>query len=254
MATYNETIVPDAKAPIVEAETYEPLSAEAVSLTNPRSAAAEQYRVLRYRLEILAKQGHKALAFTSPQSGDGKTTTAVNTALALGRGGRNKVVLVDADLRRPSVARMMGLRAREGLCDVVADRTQLGSCLWRFGTDQLYVLPAGNVPDDIGTVLYDARLATMLAELKSRFDFLVLDVPPVLPLADVPTLCRDLDGALLVVRAGVTPRELVAAAVDALYGVPVHGVVLNAVDPRATTTLNVPQSDETPKALLPHRA
>src|ERR1700736_4406317 len=108
--TTNDYILPNSGAQIVEAETYEPISAEAVSLTNPRSIASEQYRVLRYRLEILAKQGIKSLAFTSAQSGEGKTTTAVNAALALGRGGRNRVVLVDADLRRPSVANMLGLR------------------------------------------------------------------------------------------------------------------------------------------------
>jgi capsular exopolysaccharide synthesis family protein len=240
-------------AAIVEAETYEPISAEAVTLTNPRSAAAEQYRVLRYRLEILAKQGNKALAFTSAQSGEGKTTTAVNAALALGRGGRNRVVLVDADLRHPSVGKMLGLRAREGLCDVVAGRANLGNCLWRFGADELYVLPAGNVPDDLSDTLYHARLPEILAELKSRFDFVLIDVPPVLPLADVPTLCRDLDGAVMIVRAGVTPKELVGAAVDALYGIPVHGLVLNDVDPRAATMLNLAPSGEMPKALGPAR-
>src|ERR1700749_4436108 len=99
-------------APIMDAETYEPAqSPRVVSLNQPMSPAAEQYRVLRYRLECLARDGFKALAFTSPQSGDGKTTTAVNGALALGKGGRNRVVLVDADLRRPGVAGLLGLRA-----------------------------------------------------------------------------------------------------------------------------------------------
>jgi capsular exopolysaccharide synthesis family protein len=240
-------------AGIVEAETYEKPAAEAVTLTNPRSAAAEQYRVLRHRLEILAKQGHRALAFTSAQSGEGRTTTVVNAALALGRGGRNRVVLVDADLRRPGVAGVLGLRAREGLCDVVAGRAPLGSCLWRFGSDEMYVLPAGNLPDDLADTLYSSKLPETIADLKSRFDFVLLDCPPVLPLADVPTLCRDLDGAVLIVRAGLTPRELLGAAVDALYGIAVHGVVLNAVDPRAATLLNLAPTGELPKALAPHR-
>jgi capsular exopolysaccharide synthesis family protein len=240
-------------AAIVEAETYEPISAEAVTLTNPRSAAAEQYRVLRYRLEILAKQGNKALAFTSAQSGEGKTTTAVNAALALGRGGRNRVVLVDADLRHPSVGKMLGLRAREGLCDVVAGRANLGNCLWRFGADELYVLPAGNTPNDLSDTLYDPRLGDTLALLKQRFDFVVVDTPPVLPLADVPTLCRDLDGAVMVVRAGATPAELVDSAIGALYGVVVHGMVLNAVEPRVAAMLRIMpytgSNGETQKAL-----
>jgi len=238
---------------IVDAETYEPTAVEAVTLTAPRSLAAEQYRVLRYRLEILALKGHRALAFTSAQSGEGKTTTAVNAALALARGGRHRVVLVDADLRRPSVAKMMGLRARAGLCDVVAGRASLGNCLWRFGSDELFVLPAGNVPDDLSATLYDARLAEVLTELKARHDFVLVDVPPVLALADVPTLCRDLDGALLVVRAGATPRELVGAAVDALYGIAVHGVVLNDVDLEVAKAPSLVSAGDAPRALPPRR-
>ena len=227
-------------APIVEAETYEPPTASRiVTLTQPTSAAAEQYRVLRYRIECLAQAGYKALAFTSPQSGDGKTTTAVNAALALGRGGRNRVVLVDADLRRPGVARMLGLRAQRGLSDVVAGRAQLEDCLWRFGSDELYVLPAGLPPDDIAETLYDPRLGDVLAALKQRFDFVLVDTPPVLPLADVPTLCRDLDGAVMVVRANHTPRELIGTAIGALYGVTVHGLVLNEVDPRVASMLRI---------------
>ena len=129
-----------------------------VTLSQPNHPAAEQYRVLRYRLECLAKAGIKALAFTSPQSGEGKTTTAVNAALALGKGGRNRVVLVDADLRRPGVATMLGLRANKGLTDIVAGRASLDDCLWRFGADELYVLPAGTPPDDLAATLYDPRI------------------------------------------------------------------------------------------------
>jgi capsular exopolysaccharide synthesis family protein len=237
-------------AAIVEAETYEPTVApRVVTLSQPNHPAAEQYRVLRYRLECLAKSGIKALAFTSPQSGEGKTTTAVNAALALGKGGRNRVVLVDADLRRPGVASMLGLRANKGLADVVMGRASIDDCLWRFGGDELYILPAGNVPDDLSSVLYDPRMGDLMAALKQRFDFVVVDTPPVLPLADVPTLCRDLDGAVMVVRANHTPKELVNAAIDALYGVTVHGLVLNEVDPRVASMLRIAPYGTQQKAL-----
>jgi capsular exopolysaccharide synthesis family protein len=240
-------------APIVDAETYEPVQQQVVTIARPASPAAEQYRVLRYRLECLARAGWKALAFTSPQSGDGKTTTAVNAALALGKGGRNRVVLVDADLRRPGVASLLGLHARDGLCDVVAGRAQLDDCLWRFGGDELYVLPAGGVPDDLAATLFDPRLGEVMAALKARFDFVVVDAPPALAIADVPTLCRDLDGAVLVVRANHTPRELVSSALEALYGVTVHGIVLNEVDPRAAALLHVLSPEQERKALPPKR-
>ena len=249
--TMNEAMMRGTSA-IVEAETYEPVLSRVVTLSAPQSAAAEQYRVLRYRLECLARAGVKALAFTSPQSGDGKTTTVVNAALALGRGGRNRVALIDGDLRRPGVADLLGLRARDGLCDVVAGRATLDTCLWRFGADELYVLPAGNVPDDLGTTLYDPRLGDLMTSLKERFDFVLVDTPPVLPLADVPTLCRDLDGAVMVVRAGVTPRELVGAAIAALYGITVHGLVLNDVETRIANLLRI-QPYGTAQRALPAR-
>jgi protein-tyrosine kinase len=251
MATMtNDMAFGSGNAAIVEAETYEPAVApRVVTLSQPNHAAAEQYRVLRYRLECLAKSGIKALAFTSPQSGEGKTTTAVNAALALGKGGRNRVVLVDADLRRPGVASMLGLRANRGLCDVVAGHASIDDCLWRFGADELYVLPAGNVPDDLSSVLYDPRMGDLMSALKQRFDFVVVDTPPVLPLADVPTLCRDLDGAVLVVRANFTPKELVNAAIDALYGVTVHGLVLNAVDASIAAMLRIAPYGTQQKAL-----
>ena len=250
MSTTINEMMPGA---IVEAETYEPVAREAVAITDPLSPAAEQYKILRYRLEMIAKQGVKALAISSAQHGEGRTTTAVNAALALGRGGRNRVALVDCDLRRPSVHTMLGLRPREGLCDVVAGRASLGGCLWRFGSDELYVLPAGNVPDDLSRTLYDARLSSTLRELREKFDFVIVDSAPILPLADVPTLCRDLDGALIVVRAHKTPGELVQAALDAMWGVPVHGLVLNAVDERQTIVPHVTPLAPAPaqKQLMP---
>jgi capsular exopolysaccharide synthesis family protein len=230
MKTTTDSAIPGAA--IVDAETYEPMPMEAVALTDPRSPAAEQYKMLRYRLELIAKGGARALVFTSAERGEGKTTTAVNTALALGRGGRNRVLLIDANLHRPHVHKMLGLSPREGLCDVVAGRATLGGTLWRFGADELYVLPAGNPPEDLARVLYDPQLSALLTDVRGRFDHVIVDGPPVLPLADVPQLCRDLDGAVVVVRAGKTSGETLAAALDALYGVTVHGLVLNEVDPR----------------------
>jgi protein-tyrosine kinase len=250
MATMTNDMATFGNSAIVEAETYEPaIAPRVVSLSQPNHPAAEQYRVLRYRLECLAKAGIKALAFTSPQSGEGKTTTAVNAALALGKGGRNRVVLVDADLRRPGVASMLGLRANKGLTDIVAGRASLDDCLWRFGADELYVLPAGTPPDDLSATLYDPRMGDLMATLKQRFDFVIVDTPQVLPLADVPTLSRDLDGAVMVVRANHTPKELVNAALDALYGVTVHGLVLNEVDPRVASMLRIAPYGTQQKAL-----
>jgi capsular exopolysaccharide synthesis family protein len=222
---------------LVDAETYEPISKQVVTVSDPGSAAAEQYRILRHRIEAAARNGLRTLAFTSAQDGEGKTTTVVNAALALGLGGRNRVALVDADLRRPRVHYLLGLRPQQGLCDVVAGRATLSSALWRFGADQLYVLPAGHVPEDRSRVLYDPHFTEMIDELKEKFDFVLFDTTSVLTLADVPALCGRIDAAVLVVRAGVTPRELVAAALDAVSHVPIAGTVLNCVEEGVTPRL-----------------
>jgi len=88
-----------------------------------------------------------------------------------------------------------------------------------------------------------------MAALKQRFDFVIVDTPPALAMADVPTLCRDLDGAVMVVRANHTPKELVNAAIDALYGVTVHGLVLNQVDGRVASMLRIAPYGSQQKAL-----
>src|SRR4051812_27139347 len=102
------------------------------------------------------------------------------------------------------VDRMMGLGADVGLSDVVMGRAELGRCLWQFGGQSLHVLPAGNTLEDSAAVLYQRRLSEVWSELRERFDFVLVDTTSILPLADVPILCRDLDGAVLVVRADST--------------------------------------------------
>jgi protein-tyrosine kinase len=214
-----------------DAETYGPISKQVLSVTEPAGAAAEQYRLLRIRLEELHGSGVRSLAFTSTQAGEGKTTTVVNVALELSHGGRYRVALVDADLRHPHIHRLLGISPRDGFSDVVAGRTSLSSALWRFGNEELHILPAGNSPDHPSATLFHPHLPQVFRELKERFDFVLVDSASALHLADVPTLCRELDGALMVVRAGSTPRERLLSAIHSLEGVRLHGIVLNDIDP-----------------------
>ena len=214
--------------PIVDAETYGAVDPHVVVLTRPRGAAAEQYRVLRQRVERAIGDGRKCIGVTSATAGEGKTTTAVNLALALGLGQRHRVALVDANLRAPSVHAMLGLRPTAGLVDVIEERVPLESALWRFRSDHLYVLPAGQTADP-HAIVASRRLGLLLQELRRRFDVVIVDAAPILPTADALTLGPELDGALLVVRAGRTPREVVRLAIDALPDVPLLGCVLHRV-------------------------
>ena len=214
---------------VVDAETYGDVDARVVMINKPRSAAAEQYRVLSRKLERKVAQGTKRIAVTSAVSGEGRTMTAVNLALALGVGGRQRVALVDANLRSPSVHALLGLSAQSGLVDVVTGRSTLEQSMWQFRSDDLWILPAGRTiePQD---VIASRRLREVMAELKAKFDVVIVDAPPVLPTADLLALGTEVDGLLMVVQAGKTPREVLNLAMDTISHLPLLGCVLNQVE------------------------
>jgi capsular exopolysaccharide synthesis family protein len=214
---------------VVDAELLGAVQPHVVILSAPRSAAAEQYRVLRQRIERVLATGVKRIGITSSVAGEGKTTTAVNLALALGLGRRHKVVLVDAHVRAPGVHKLLGMQGRAGLVDVVEERLGLDATLWRFRSDDLYVLPAGETLEP-HAVVAARRMGAILAELSARFDAVIVDGPPILPTADMLTLGPELDGILVVVRAGRTPREVLANALDAMPDARMLGCVLHRVE------------------------
>jgi Mrp family chromosome partitioning ATPase len=152
----------------------------------------------------------------------------VNLAIALGLGQRHRVALVDANLRSPGVGALLGLQANGGLVDVVEERLALDQALWRFRSDQLFVMPAGATLDP-HAVFASRRLGAVFDELRGRFEVVVVDGAPVLPTADMLTLGPLLDGVLVVVHAGRTPREVVKLALDAMPEVPLVGCVLHRV-------------------------
>jgi capsular exopolysaccharide synthesis family protein len=201
--------------------------ARLVALAAPDSAAAGQYRVLYQRiLRLAARRPLRVLAVTSAGRREGRTTTAANLALTAAQEGR-AAVLVEADLRRPSLARLLGLAPRPGVADVLAGRAELGQAMARLGP--LAIVAAGEDPDP-GALLRTPAAASLLDQLRAAHELVVLDAPPALAFADGDRLAGDADAALLVVRAGATPRQVVRLALEAL-GDRAAGVVLNDVDP-----------------------
>lgn len=204
--------------------------ARLVALAAPESAAAEQYRVLHQRvLRLAARQPLRVLAVTSAGRREGRTLTAANLALTAAREGR-RAVLVEADLRHPALGRILGLAPRLGVADLLAGRATLADALTRVGP--LSVLLAGDAGDDPGALLRSPAAPALLDQLRAGHDLVVLDAPPALAFSDGDRLSGDADAALLVVRAGVTPRQVVRLALDAL-GDRAAGIVLNDVDPAA---------------------
>jgi capsular exopolysaccharide synthesis family protein len=204
--------------------------ARLVALAAPDSAAAEQYRVLYQRvLRLAARRPLRVLAVTSAGRREGRSTTAANLALTAAREGR-PTILVEADLRRPTLGRLLGLAPRPGVADVLAGRVALADAVTHLGP--LSVLLAGEAGGDAGALLRSPAATALLDPLRAAHELVVLDAPPALAFSDGDRLAGEADAALLVVRAGTTPRQVVRLALDAL-GDRAAGIVLNDVDPEA---------------------
>lgn len=194
------------------------------SRTDP--VVAEGYRSLRTNLQFFDAGRLRSLVVTSTVEGEGKTTTAVNLAATMAATTK-RVLLVDGDLRRPSVADALGIDGGVGLTEVLIGRASLDQALQTVGSSSLVVLPSGSVPPNPSELLQSPQMAALLAELQERFEIVLVDAPPVLPVADALLLGKQTDGALFVCGAGRARRAEVKKALASLTKVDVR--VLGAV-------------------------
>ena len=209
-----------------------------VALTDPHGAAAEQYRMMLHRLRYIRSirgegiTGGAVIAVTSSVRGEGVSMTAANLALTAARSRDARVALVDCDLRRGSIGALFGMGQRSGLADVLSGKTDVGEALGRSHEGHLAVIPAGRAPGaETASLLASNRFTQTLGLLRTLFDEIYLDVPPALATADASVVAHKADGIVMVVRAGVTPREQITSAVRTLQGAPLWGMVMNGVDP-----------------------
>ncbi|MFJ7748580.1 polysaccharide biosynthesis tyrosine autokinase [Arthrobacter sp. NPDC097144] len=191
----------------------------------------DAFRQLRTNLEFVAvSQQMKSLVVTSSQAGEGKSTVALNLALSIAQSGQ-KVILVDADLRLPSVAAATGLEGNIGLTTVLIGRTTLTEATQHWGSGGLSVLTSGPLPPNPTELLGSAAMSELIAELELEYDTIILDAPPVLPVADAAILTRQTDSILLVVGATRVSQHNLSKAVEqlSLVNANVVGVVLNRI-------------------------
>ncbi|HEY7170300.1 MAG TPA: CpsD/CapB family tyrosine-protein kinase [Vicinamibacterales bacterium] len=194
----------------------------------PKSLAAEQYRALRTRLAFAEGAGAlRTVLITSPQKGEGKSVTSANLALTMAQELQRRVVLVEGDLRKPSLQHLFGLPAGAGLADYLSGAAELKDIMKFLPEHNLTVIPAGSTPMNPAELLGSTAMRRMLDHLRTRFDRVILDTPPVLPLADVAILAPLVDGALMVVRAGYTPKPAIENALRSFDASRLLGVVLN---------------------------
>lgn len=205
-----------------------------VSLIAPAAFEAEQYRALRHIVEQLHKtRDLRIVAVSSPGVGDGKSVTAINLAGALAQAPDARVLLVDADLRRPSVASLLALGGSDspGLVDLILDPTLTLERVARPRSPfNLSVIPAGEVPPSPYEVLKAPRLGELLDEARRRYDYIVVDAPPLCPVQDCRVIAHWVDGFLLVVAAHHTPRRLVGEALNVVERGKMLGLVFNGDD------------------------
>jgi capsular exopolysaccharide synthesis family protein len=193
----------------------------------PQSLAAEQYRSLRTRVKA-AESGRvlRTIIITSPNKGDGKSLTAANLALTMAQEFPQRVLLLDADLRRPSIHRLFGISESPGLGDVLMG-ADVEDALVTVPDHRLTILPSGMVPMHPAELLGSSMMRRLLDTLRTRFDRILVDMPPVAPLADVAIASPMADGLLMIVRAGVTPKPAIERALSGLDMSKVLGLVLN---------------------------
>jgi succinoglycan biosynthesis transport protein ExoP len=208
------------------------LDSRLVSFTHPGSFAAEQYQGLRLTIERLTRtQGPQVLAITSPAAGEGKTLTSINLAGALARESEGRVLLIDADLRRPSVAATLNLPSAPGLTDVLAsDTLELSAVAQQLPPFPLWTIPAGSPGSAIHRLLRSPRLETLLQRARQEFDVVIVDTPPLLPVFDSAVLSRIVDQMLIVVAANQTPRKLLGESLNLVDPAKVLGIVFNRDD------------------------
>jgi capsular exopolysaccharide synthesis family protein len=205
-----------------------------VSLIAPASLEAEQYRALRHVVEQKRRTDNMAvIAVSSPGGGDGKTTTAINLAGALAQAPDARVLLVEADLRNPAVASLLGFTdtGAVGLVHAILDPgVTLAHVAHPVSTFNLSVVVAGQTPPSPYEVLKSSRLGALLEEARRDYDFVIVDTPPLLPVQDYRVIARLVDGMILVVAAHRTPRAMLAAAFDIIDPARMIGLVFNGYD------------------------
>ena len=201
-----------------------------ITLTDPRSPAAEAYRTLRTNLTFAAlDKPIETLVVTSAAAGEKKSTVLANLAVTMAQGER-RTILVDADLRRPGLHEIFGVANDRGLTTMIVEEAAMDDPpLIDVGVDNLWLVPSGPIPPNPADILGSRRMEEVIAALKARADIVLFDAPPIIAVTDAAVLGTKVDGVLLIVCAGRTRREHAQRARELLERVHVRivGAVLN---------------------------
>lgn len=183
---------------------------------NSPFSVQEAYKSLRTNVAFsIAGGDSKCIGVTSPNRGDGKSSVAVNLAISFAQIGK-KVVLVDCDMRLPTVARKLGIKRSPGLSDYLVGEKSINECIFSVSKLGFAVVPAGNIPPDPTTLLESKEMRELLGVLRNYYDYIIVDLPPVLPVPDAMILSKHIDGYLIVVKSGTAEYRNVSDALKQL--------------------------------------
>jgi capsular exopolysaccharide synthesis family protein len=206
-----------------------PQDSKLVCLTAPESFGAEKFRFLGVRLRQLQhSRPLKKLLITSTIPEEGKSTVSANLATILARRQQPKILLLEGDLRRPSLGKQFGLSGIPGLSEWLKGEPRPMKHIYRLEGPNLWFLPAGHPPENPLELMQSGRLSELLNQLSDWFDWIIIDSPPILPLADTSVWARLVDGILLVTREGTTKKRTLQRGLQALEQSKVLGAVVNS--------------------------
>lgn len=205
-----------------------PEESRLVTVTDPAGLGAEKFRMLATRLKNLQqKRPLKRLLVTSSIVQEGKSLVSSNLAVTLARHGLQRVLIIDGDLRKPVLASRFGIRERRGLADYLMADEPAEKFIYDLAALNVHVMPAGTMPGNPLELLQTTRLHTLLDRMSALFDWVVIDSPPLVPVADANVWGRMCDGMLLVTREGVTERKMLAKSLKPVDRPALLGVVFN---------------------------
>ncbi len=200
-----------------------------VSLSNTDGPATEAFHLLAVRLHNLKQTRElKSLLITSTVPGEGKSVVAANLAIALGAGERERVLLLDGDLRRPTQSQLLGFGKVPGVINYLKGERSLTACIYHLPDAGIWLMPAGDNSSGSAELIQSAELPKLMANLTQWFDWIVIDSPPVLPVVDTSVWMRLADGILLVARHGTTKKKKLQKGIEALDPNKLIGALLNA--------------------------
>ncbi len=211
------------------------LSEQLVTVTDPNSGISEEYRKLRTRIfEATEKNFQNTILVTSSCKGEGKSLTAVNLSAVIASKLDNTVLLVDCDLRKPTLHTYFGIEPTVGLSDYLKGEIELSHALINTGIGNMIFLPAGTCPDNPAELLTSKKMQELIGEIKNRYTnrYIVFDSSPLISTAEPAALVNVVDGVLMVVRERFTSRKDVKHAFSILNGANILGVLLNCDDAR----------------------